>query len=136
MAKTHEALLKAEKEYQMNYLEPIREEEKARMMDRLKDLTHLENPNSRDQILAWLAEQGLPLENLQAETVEHTINMLEASDTLRFLLYHPESDSLWLEIDPEKAELDLSSGLVENVTGIEQFEKRLQDELYNDDIPF
>jgi protein-tyrosine kinase len=29
MAKTHEALLKAEKEYQMNYLEPIREEEKA-----------------------------------------------------------------------------------------------------------
>ena len=29
MAKTHEALLKAEKEYKMNYLEPVRTEEKA-----------------------------------------------------------------------------------------------------------
>lgn len=29
MAKTHEALLKAEKEYKMNYLEPIRKDEKA-----------------------------------------------------------------------------------------------------------
>ena len=29
MAKTHEALLKAEKEYKMNYLEPIKPEEKA-----------------------------------------------------------------------------------------------------------
>ncbi len=29
MAKTHEALLKAEKEYRMNYLEPVRKEEKS-----------------------------------------------------------------------------------------------------------
>ena len=55
----------------------IRESEKRRMMDRLRIITGLENPNSRNQILEWFNSHGLELDNLQAETIEAKIKELE-----------------------------------------------------------
>ena len=40
------------------------------------NLTGVDNPNSRPQVLAWFEEHGLPLPNLQAATVESTLRDL------------------------------------------------------------
>lgn len=56
----------------------IRRMEEERIMDRLKDLTGLKNPNSRDQMLAWLQNQGLEIDNLQAPTIARIIEELES----------------------------------------------------------
>jgi DNA polymerase len=56
----------------------IREQEKRRMMRELKEITGLDNPNSRDQMLGWFHEQGLQLPDLTKDTVEAQIKLMEA----------------------------------------------------------
>lgn len=52
--------------------------DKIRLRDEAVDLTDLSNPNSRNQILTWLAENGVESEDLKAETVKNLL----ASDTI------------------------------------------------------
>lgn len=50
----------------------------SRLLGVMKDLTGLENPNSRDQMLGWLhGVCGVKLPNLQIETVAETCERLE-----------------------------------------------------------
>ena len=49
---------------------------KAGLTQQLKDLTGLANPNSRNQMLAWLNGQGVEVDNLQAATVEGILSDL------------------------------------------------------------
>ena len=44
-------------------------DETDRIMERLRELTGLANPNSRDQLLDWCAREGDPLPDLQKATV-------------------------------------------------------------------
>jgi DNA polymerase len=48
--------------------------ERARLMARATELTGLANPNSRDQMLAWLQEEGeVEISNLKAKTVRDAL---------------------------------------------------------------
>lgn len=40
---------------------------------RLKELTNLDNPNSRNQVLGWLEDHGLPLPDLKKETLAEVV---------------------------------------------------------------
>ncbi len=42
-------------------------------LGKIQKETGLANPNSRDQVMEWLEEQGWPLPNLQKETIEEAI---------------------------------------------------------------
>ncbi len=46
-------------------------------------LTGVANPGSGQQVLAWVKEQGLPMKNLQAETVERTLLRSDLTDPQR-----------------------------------------------------
>ena len=47
---------------------------RGRMLDQLRQITGLDNPNSRDQLLGWLRDEGLPdLPDLRAETVSRVL---------------------------------------------------------------
>lgn len=47
----------------------LEEQSRAESMDRLREITALDNPNSNAQMKAWLAEQGLPVEKLDKKTL-------------------------------------------------------------------
>lgn len=47
------------------------------LMQEAKEITKLENPNSTAQLLAWLKEQGVAVENLQKGTVAELIKSVE-----------------------------------------------------------
>lgn len=49
------------------------ERARAALMDRMKSITHLENPNSVAQMKDWLAAQGAPMESLGKKEVEQAI---------------------------------------------------------------
>lgn len=46
------------------------EEQSERYLDEIAYITGVQNPNSRDQVLAWLRNRGVELENMQQETLE------------------------------------------------------------------
>lgn len=48
--------------------------ERDRIMERLKDLTVVENPNSIQQLQGWLTEQGYPMTSLDKSHREEAIN--------------------------------------------------------------
>ena len=47
---------------------------RAALMERMKTITHLENPNSVAQMKEWLAAQGAPMESLGKKDVEQAIS--------------------------------------------------------------
>lgn len=49
------------------------ERARAALMERMKSITHLENPNSVAQMKEWLAAQGAPMESLGKKDVEQAI---------------------------------------------------------------
>lgn len=49
------------------------ERTRAALMERMKSITHLENPNSVAQMKDWLAAQGAPMESLGKKEVEQAI---------------------------------------------------------------
>ena len=53
------------------------ETETGVIMARLRQMTGLANPNSRDQMLGWLQQQGLPLEDLRKETIAKYVQSIE-----------------------------------------------------------
>ena len=55
----------------------IYEDEKARLLHALKTITQLDNPNSREQFFAWLNEQGVAVNDLQASTLQGLNNLAE-----------------------------------------------------------
>lgn len=52
----------------------IYEEEWQKKYDKLKEITGLENPNSRDQFLKWLHMNGVYAPNVQAATLRELLN--------------------------------------------------------------
>ena len=50
-------------------------DEKRHLTQLLKERTGLANPNSRDQMLAWLRGWGYPYDNLQADTVRDALHL-------------------------------------------------------------
>lgn len=60
--------------------------EKARLIDKMKPLTGLANPNSGAQLLEWLEAQGYALPNLQKETVSQAIKDPNAPELVREVL--------------------------------------------------
>ena len=48
----------------------IDDEIKAELLERSKELTGLENPNSRNQLLEWIQGKGIDVDNIRKETVE------------------------------------------------------------------
>lgn len=58
----------------------------AAAMERMRELTGLDNPNSLDQLHGWLDEEGSPLPNLQAETVERYLAEEELKPSVREVL--------------------------------------------------
>lgn len=44
---------------------------KVRIMERQQEITQLQNPNSVQQVVEWLQNRGLPIPNMQAETIEN-----------------------------------------------------------------
>lgn len=46
---------------------------KPRLIEEMKDITGLANPNSQAQILPWLTDRGYHFEDMRAETVEQAI---------------------------------------------------------------
>lgn len=51
----------------------IADKEMERLKQKLKDLTGLENPNSRDQLLGWLKTQGYIFSSLEKKFVERAL---------------------------------------------------------------
>lgn len=64
----------------------IAHNEKARVLTQLIELTGLENPNSGQQLHGWLEEAGLPLENLQKETISKVLKEEQLPEFLREVL--------------------------------------------------
>lgn len=56
---------------------------RARCIAELEDLTGLDNPNSRDQMLTWLTREGCELSDLTAETVRDTLKRNDLSEDVR-----------------------------------------------------
>jgi DNA polymerase len=54
--------------------------EKAALMRRLREATGLENPNSRDQVLGWLRDNGLGLTDLRKETIAKYVKGIEENE--------------------------------------------------------
>ena len=67
---------------------------KKRLMDESKEITGLANPNSTQQLHGWLEERGCPLPNLQAETVEMTLERGDLPDDVRRVLEIRQETSL------------------------------------------
>ena len=49
------------------------EDLKGEALEQMKQITGLDNPNSRDQLLGWLREQGYPYGDLQKETIARVL---------------------------------------------------------------
>jgi len=52
----------------------INEIEREKLVEELRSITGLSNPNSNAQLEKWLAEHGLELPNMQAETIEQAVS--------------------------------------------------------------
>lgn len=52
-----------------------------RRVERMKELTGLQNPNSVQQLAEWLAERGFPMENLRAESLQDWLEHAHYTDT-------------------------------------------------------
>ena len=59
----------------INHAIAIYEEEKARLIKQLKAITHLENPNSRQQFFEWLQDKGIEIDDVQASTLKALKNL-------------------------------------------------------------
>ena len=64
----------------------LHHEAKQAKIAHMRHLTGLKNPNSRDQLLPWLAEHGCPLDDLQAGTLDAVIERAEIPDQTREVL--------------------------------------------------
>lgn len=64
----------------------IAEKEKTRLMKVLKEITGLENPNSRDQLLGWAQKQGYPFSSLEKPMVRMAIEGTKISESCRQVL--------------------------------------------------
>lgn len=56
----------------------IYEAEKSRLTQRLKSITQLDNPNSRQQFFDWLHAQGVKVANVQASTLEKLTDVTDS----------------------------------------------------------
>ena len=61
------------------------------IMPQLKDITHLENPNSNKQLKEWLALNDVPTDNLRSETVQNLLNGDLSKNVRRVLELHAQS---------------------------------------------
>lgn len=64
----------------------LHKQAKHRCTERMKDLTGLPNPNSTQQLMSWLIRHELPLENLQATTIDAILTKVELHPTIREVL--------------------------------------------------
>ena len=48
----------------------IRDQEKENLMDELRRITGLDNPNSRDQLLGWLRSRGARVDDIQTGVLQ------------------------------------------------------------------
>lgn len=60
--------------------------QRRHLTSKLQAVTRLPNPNSTNQLLAWLADNGAKLNNLQAGTVREAIDSLPESSIARLAL--------------------------------------------------
>lgn len=58
---------------------------KTELKDKMRDLTGLDNPNSRAQLMRWLGENGVYTEDIKAETLRHLIDSAEDERILAVL---------------------------------------------------
>jgi DNA polymerase len=87
----------------------IRDVEMERLLGELKAITGLENPNSRDQLLAWAKTRGYPYDNLQKATVRDALAVAPDEDLAAALRLRQEIgktstskfDKLLTATDPE-----------------------------------
>ena len=56
------------------------------LSDEAQRITGLENPNSTQQLLAWLQEKGCPIDNLQKLTIEETLQRDDLDPDVRRVL--------------------------------------------------
>ncbi len=63
----------------------LNERHRAQLLARMSELTGLDNPNSREQLLEWLRAEHPSIENLQAATVQTLLDG-ELDDTTRQVL--------------------------------------------------
>lgn len=56
------------------------------LTDEAVEITGLSNPNSTGQVLQWLTEQGVQMENLQKATVEETLTREALPKNVRRIL--------------------------------------------------
>lgn len=81
-------------------------------------ITGLSNPNSPTQILGWLEEQGIPLDNLTKETVAGTLERTDLPETVRRVLVIRQqmgktSIKKYTAMDTAKCEDDRIRGLTQ-----------------------
>lgn len=81
-------------------------------------ITGISNPNSPTQILGWLKEQGIPLDNLTKETVAGTLERTDLPETVRRVLVIRQqmgktSIKKYTAMDTAKCEDDRIRGLTQ-----------------------
>lgn len=81
-------------------------------------ITGISNPNSPTQILGWLEEQGIPLDNLTKETVAGTLERTDLPETVRRVLMIRQqmgktSIKKYTAMDTAKCEDDRIRGLTQ-----------------------
>lgn len=81
-------------------------------------ITGISNPNSPTQILGWLEEQGIPLDNLTKETVAGTLERTDLPETVRRVLVIRQqmgktSIKKYTAMDTAKCEDDRIRGLTQ-----------------------
>lgn len=62
------------------------DETRKSLLDEIYDLTGLQNPNSNTQLLAWLQDHGLDIDNLQAATVARKLKSKSTGPLCRRVL--------------------------------------------------
>lgn len=82
------------------------ERRKAELLDVMKQITNLANPNSTSQLLPWLQDRGYPFSDLQKNTVKKVLfdNAQQAEQQIR--TWEPNDEAETVEI--EFAEFDMS----------------------------
>lgn len=58
----------------------LAEQRKPQIIEQMRDLTGLDNPNSTTQLLPWLQERGYPFADVRADTVKKVIAEAEDND--------------------------------------------------------
>ena len=82
---------------------------KRRGLAAMKKLTHLENPNSVQQLGGWLLQQGCPLPNLRAETVRQAMKRDDTPPIVKEALQHRVDLALTTSSKYEAAQLSVCS---------------------------